>query len=219
MRSDFMIKAVLFDFDGTIGDTLPLVVKAIQQATEPFLRRTLSYDEIAETFGPSEEGSILKLVPKHYDEACKLFYQYYIAEHEMCATPYKGIIELIEMLKKYNVLVGLVTGKSRKTTDISLKKYNMTDIFDIVKTGSLQKSVKDECIKQILQKCSLQSQELIYIGDMPSDIDSARKIDVKIVSVLYATLQNEVDIKAKKPDKICYSVEELTDYLKIQIKK
>lgn len=31
-----MIKAVLFDFDGTIGDTLPLVVKAIQQATEPF---------------------------------------------------------------------------------------------------------------------------------------------------------------------------------------
>ena len=94
-----------------------------------------------------------------------------------------------------------------------------TDIFDIVKTGSLQKSVKDECIKQILQKCSLQSQELIYIGDMPSDIDSARKIDVKIVSVLYATLQNEVAIKAKKPDKICYSVEELTDYLKIQIKK
>lgn len=214
-----MIKAVLFDFDGTIADTLPLVVSSIQKSVEPFLRKKISYKDIAETFGPCEEGSILKLVPEHYIEARELFYKYYIADHLICPVPYNGIIDLVKMLKDRRVLVGLVTGKSKRTTEISLEKYHMLGIFDIVKTGSLRKSIKTDCIKEILREYSLNTNEVFYIGDMPSDIDSARSVGIKIISVVYSTLLNEAAIKLKSPDKICYTVNELINCLKIEIGK
>lgn len=214
-----MIKAVLFDFDGTIADTLPLVVSSIQKTVESFLQKKLSYEEVAEVFGPCEEGSILKLVPENYVKACELFYKYYVNDHDMCSTPYNSIVDLIKMLKKEGILVGLVTGKGRRTTKISLKKYHMMNIFDVIKTGSLQKSMKVECIKEVLDEYFLKPCEAFYIGDMPSDIDSARKAGIKIISVMYSTLLNEADIKIKSPDKICYIVNELVDYLKTEIGK
>ena len=52
-NSEFMLKAVIFDFDGTIGDTLKLVIESIREAVSPFMDRELSDDEIADTFGPT----------------------------------------------------------------------------------------------------------------------------------------------------------------------
>ena len=60
-NSEFMLKAVIFDFDGTIGDTLKLVIESIREAVSPFMDRELSDDEIADTFGPIEEY----LLPTH----------------------------------------------------------------------------------------------------------------------------------------------------------
>lgn len=208
---------ILFDFDGTIGDTLPLVVKTIAKAVKPFVHKDLTYDEIAKTFGPCEEGSILKLVPNNFDEACKLFHKYYKEEHYTCDKPFVGIKELIANLKAQGVLVGLVTGKSEFTTHYSLQQYQMDTIFDVIKTGSMKKSIKTECIQEILSQYKLKPQEVIYIGDMPSDIISARQAHTQIVSVLYATPQSEQAVKAKQPDKICYSIQELTNYLQGKI--
>lgn len=214
-----MIKMVLFDFDGTIGDTLPLVVNTIAKAVKPFVHKDLTYDEIAKTFGPCEEGSILKLVPNNFDEAATLFHKYYREEHHTCAKPFAGIKELIAKLKAQNILVGLVTGKSEFTTHCSLEQYQMDTSFDVIKTGSMQKSIKTQCIKEIIAKYKLNPQEVIYIGDMPSDIDSARAAQTKIVSVLYATPQSEQAVKAKQPDKICYSIQELAAYLLNEVKQ
>lgn len=214
-----MIKAILFDFDGTIADTLPLVVSSIQKAAFPFYQRVLSYDEIAQTFGPCEEGSLQILLPNHYKEATNLFYKYYEEDAKSlnCEQPFLGIIELLQNLKKHNIIIGLVTGKGTTTTNISLKKYNMLNTFDIIKTGSTEKSIKTECIIDIIKKYKLNAEDVVYIGDMPSDIDSAKQANCKIISVLYADKKNEQQILAKKPDKICYSLDELSSFLLQQL--
>lgn len=204
---------VLFDFDGTIGDTLPLVVKSIAKAVKPFVHKDLTYEEIAKTFGPCEEGSILQLVPNHFKEACDLFHKYYREEHHTCDKPFTGIKDLINKLKSKQILIGLVTGKSEFTTHYSLQKYEMDTVFDVIKTGSMYKSIKTKCIQDIISQYKLNPQEVIYIGDMPSDIISAREAHIKIISVLYATPQSEAGIKANHPDKICFSIQDLTDYL------
>ena len=59
-----MIRAVVFDFDGTIADTLPLCIAAFRQAVEPHAGRRVSDEEIIATFGPSEEGTIRALIPE-----------------------------------------------------------------------------------------------------------------------------------------------------------
>ena len=58
------IKAVIFDIDGTLANTIPLIIKAYRQAVEPLVHRSLTDDEIVATFGPSEEGSVRAMVPR-----------------------------------------------------------------------------------------------------------------------------------------------------------
>jgi beta-phosphoglucomutase-like phosphatase (HAD superfamily) len=57
------IEAVIFDLDGTIANTLPLCIAAFRKSIEPLLQASISDEEIIATFGPSEEGTIRKLIP------------------------------------------------------------------------------------------------------------------------------------------------------------
>lgn len=204
-NSEFMLKAVIFDFDGTIGDTLKLVIESIREAVSPFIDRELSDDEIADTFGPIEEGSILKFVDeKDYEEACKLLYDAYARLHkEIRPKPFAGVVDLIKYL----------TGKGAKTCEISLKQYQMENLFDKVKTGSIKGGIKPQMMQEVIDEYKLSADEVIYIGDAPTDIDAARQVGVKIVSVLYGTRIEEEAVKAKNPDAICYSIEDVKKYL------
>ncbi|MGQ1947507.1 HAD family hydrolase [Geofilum sp. OHC36d9] len=56
------IKAVIFDLDGTLGNTIPLCIEAFRKSIEPLIGKKLSDQEITSTFGPSEEGTIKVLV-------------------------------------------------------------------------------------------------------------------------------------------------------------
>lgn len=214
-NSEFMLKAVIFDFDGTIGDTLKLVIESIREAVGPFMDRELSDDEIADTFGPIEEGSILKFVDeKNYEEACKLLYDAYVRLHkEITPKPFVGVVDLIKYLKSKNLIVILATGKGAKTCEISLKQYQMENLFDKVKTGSIKGGIKPQMMQEVIDEYKLSADEVIYIGDAPTDIDAARQVGVKIASVLYGTRIEEDAVKAKNPDAICYSIEDVKKYL------
>ena len=61
------IKGLIFDLDGTIGNTLPLCIQAFRQSIEPLAMKKLSDQDIIATFGPSEEGTIQTLIPEHYE--------------------------------------------------------------------------------------------------------------------------------------------------------
>lgn len=50
-----MIKAMIFDLNGTIGNTLPLCIKAFRKSIEALMKRKITDAEIVATFGPSEE--------------------------------------------------------------------------------------------------------------------------------------------------------------------
>ncbi len=90
------IKAVIFDFDGTLANTIPLCIEAFRKAVEPYVQRPLSDEEIVSTFGPDEAGSIRKLAPQQYREATRDFMQHYEALHSMCTSPFDGITGLLE---------------------------------------------------------------------------------------------------------------------------
>lgn len=64
-----MIKVVIFDFDGTVADTLPLCIEAFRRSIEPLAGKALSDQDIVSTFGPTEDGTIRALVPEHYEQA------------------------------------------------------------------------------------------------------------------------------------------------------
>lgn len=56
-----MIKLIAFDLDGTIGDTVPMCIRAFEKAVSPYVGHTLSEREITQTFGLNEVGMIKKV--------------------------------------------------------------------------------------------------------------------------------------------------------------
>lgn len=212
------IKAVIFDLDGTVANTLPLCISAFRQSIEPLVNRQVSDEEIIETFGPSEEGTIRSLAPDHYDKGVADYLLHYESSHHMCPAPFSGIAELLDYLKEKGVHVSMVTGKGRKSAMISLKQFQFEDVFEFLEAGSPAGSRKAEGIQLILEKLDgISKDEVMYVGDVPSDIVVSRKAGVVSVAAAWAETAEPEKLLALKPDEIFYSIEDFFAWLKGKI--
>ncbi len=208
-----MIKSVIFDFDGTIANTLPLCITAFRKAIEPLAKRQLSDAEIIATFGPSEEGTINAFIPQYYDEGVASYLEYYRMLHGMCPKPFEGVVEVMRWLKSKNRIVTLVTGKGKKSCDLSLAYYGMGDCFDLIETGSPAGERKADGIHAVLSHFNLKPDEAVYIGDTVSDIVSCEKAGVPILSAAWASTADMKALEERNPENLFRTVDSLRRYL------
>lgn len=209
-----MIKAVIFDMDGTIGDTMPLILRSFREAIEPRAGRSVSDDELMATFGPSEEGTILAFIPEHFEEGVAAYIQNYRTYHTEYPAPFDGIKELLEYLKSKQIKIGLVTGKGAAGAAITMRQYGLENVFDAIDTGVPEGPRKPEGLKVVLSQFGLEPDEAVYVGDAPSDITACRKVGVPIISAAWASTAEVQKLKEMNPDFTFESVAALSDYLK-----
>ena len=208
------IKAVIFDLDGTLANTLPLCIKAFRQSVEPLVNRTVSNEEIIATFGSSEEGTIMALAPDHYDKGVSDYLHFYESLHEMCPVPFEGIKELLNTLKNKGVRIAMVTGKGKYSTDISLKYFDLTHFFEIIETGAPGGARKAEGIQIISDTLAdIKKEEMIYVGDATSDITASRKVGIAVVAAAWAETAEPEKLKELKPDELFYTINDFSNWL------
>ncbi|AIQ64517.1 hypothetical protein PSTEL_16840 [Paenibacillus stellifer] len=207
------MKAVIFDFDGTVADTLPLCIASFRKAIEPLAGRSLTDGEIIATFGPSEEGTINALIPYFYEEGLNSYLRHYEELHSMCAEPFDGMRELLDFLKEQGIIVALVTGKGEQSCRLSLAFYGMENLFDWIETGSPHGQRKTEGIREVLGRFGLKASETVYVGDAVSDIHSSRAAGVPILSAAWGSYTDIDELSQHEPDEILRTVEELRAYL------
>jgi len=208
------IKAVIFDLDGTLADTLPLCIKAFRQSVEPLLNRPVSDAEIIATFGPSEEGTIMALAPDHYDKGVADYLHFYENLQGMCPVPFEGMKELLQTLHEKGVRIAMVTGKGKHSTVISLKHFELTHFFEAIETGSPKGARKAEGIQIILDGLrGINNDEVIYVGDAPSDIIASRKAGIPVVAAAWAGTAEPEKLKALHPDELFYSIKGFAAWL------
>mgnify|MGYP000358374915 FL=1 len=212
------IKGVIFDLDGTIGDTVPLCIKAFRKAIEPLIERSVSDEEIIATFGPSEEGTIMALAPNFYKKGVEDYLRYYEEYHDMCPNPFEGIEDILKMLKEKRIQISMVTGKGKYSTDISLKKFSIDSYFEIIETGIVSGPSKPQGIQKVIDFYKhFDKDEFIYVGDAPSDISASRKIGIPVISVAWAKSAEPKKLKELSPNEIFYSITEFSEWLNARI--
>ncbi len=208
------IKAVIFDLDGTIANTLPLCIEAFRNSVEPLAQRTVSDEEIIATFGPSEEGTIMALIPEHYDKGVSDYLKFYESMHHLCYSPFEGIVELLSELRNKKVKIAMVTGKGKYSTDISLKQFDLAGFFELIETGSPSGPRKAEGIQLVLKNWKdIQTDEVIYVGDAPSDIIAGRKAGVSVIAAAWADTAEPQKLTLLNPDKIFYKIKDFSEWL------
>ena len=208
------IKAVIFDLDGTLADTLPLCIQAFRQSVEPLINRPISDAEIIATFGPSEEGTIMALAPNHYDKGVSDYLYYYENLHQMCPVPFDGMKDILETLKNKGIRIAMVTGKGKRSTDISLKHFELTHFFKIIETGSPKGARKAEGIQLILDGLTnIRKDEVIYVGDSPGDIIASRKVGIPVVAAAWADTVEPEKLQELTPDELFYTIKDFSHWL------
>lgn len=201
-----MLKAVIFDLDGTLGDTVNLCVEAYRQTTLEVSGRLPSADEVLGIFGISDRGVLARLLNMRYDDPVlpiEHFVQVYERLHDSLAPhPYDGAVQVLQMIRQCGLRLGLLTGKEHYTADPTLARYGMTDLFDLVLTGQPTHNCKDECLLQAMQHWQMAPDEMIYVGDAPTDIEHCHRVGVRIINAAWGShaADEEAACIARNPD-------------------
>ena len=205
-------KAIVFDFDGTLANSFPLVTKEITEAIALFRKEPLTDEEARTIYGPTEEGIILKLI-KDEGLAKESFLRYldlYNKNHdEMLPDFIPGIRELLEELNSKNIPIYLLTGRSKESTMITLTKFNAFKYFKAIYTGGLYGEVKEELLNELASIHHFNKEDLVYIGDSLHDVPQCRRANVDIISVSYANTDSYEKLEEINKGNVAKTVEEL----------
>lgn len=211
------MKAIIFDFDGTLANTLPICYFAFQRVFKEFDNKELSSEEIEAMFGPSETGIIrANLVNSNKEQAIELYYKNYLECHSNLVKHNVDIDEMIKLLKDNGIKLGIVTGKARRSLDISLKALQMDHLFDAIITGDdvIKPKPHPEGIIKALSLLGVQNHEAMFIGDSDADIQAGSAANVHTVGVRWLQDNQTVDFKIE-PNSFFNSVNQFVDFINI----
>ncbi len=205
-----IIKAVIFDFDGTLADTLPVCFYAFQAVFKEFDNLEKTSDEIKAMFGPSETGIIREnLSNENHDEAIELFYEKYREKHRDLVSENKEINDLLLLIKEAGYKLGIVTGKARRSLDISLESLKMNNLFDVIVTGDDVTMPKPhpEGIHKALVQLDIKNNEAIFLGDSDADIQAGKEAGVPTIGVQWLPNYQTLEFRVQ-PDQTFSSINE-----------
>ncbi|MBI5474078.1 MAG: HAD-IA family hydrolase [Ignavibacteriae bacterium] len=207
---------VIFDLDGTLTQTNPLIFASFNHITEKYLGKTFTPREIISWFGPPEEGAIEHLLgADRVDEVMDELCEFYQARHSELARLHAGIPEILRHLQEREIRLAVFTGKGSRTADITLKEFNIGSYFELVVSGNdvVHHKPHPEGIQKILGHFALDPSHVLMIGDSLADIKASRAAGVKVAAVLWDSYDKE-RMLAAGADFVFHNVGELQDWFR-----
>lgn len=196
-----MIKAILFDLDGTLIDSPKLIMKSFEES----LLEHNNYQP-TELEMTSILGSTLTLAFNKYandeDHLKRLINTFIKISNEnnlIMLNPYKNASNVIQYLRDQKYLVGIVTSNNKQNVLSILKNHDMDHLFDCIITNEDSKIHKPnaEPIRLALNKLGVLPNEAIYIGDHENDIIAGNNAKTKTGLMGYSHRLNQA--KEQKP--------------------
>jgi len=208
------LRGLIFDLDGTLGDTLPVCYAAFRVTFQHYLNRDYADQEIRAMFGPTEDGIFQDMFPSHWQESLDMYLSEYRRAHQVCRDPFPGIPEALDLLKQHGLLTAIVTGKGPGSAKISLEEMGLAGAFDIVEAGSPRGGIKPDCMRKVLQAWELSTDQVACVGDAPSDIRSAHEIGAIALGAAWATTANYDSLAALNPSHTFTSTQQFIEWIK-----
>jgi HAD superfamily hydrolase (TIGR01549 family) len=211
------LDGVIFDLDGTLGDTLPVCFVAFRRAMQGFSNRRYTDEEIRALFGPSEEGIIRRIVPNRWQACLQAYLTAYEEESARTARLFPGIETALRLLRGRGHRLAIVTGKGAASAAISLRDLRLAEYFDVVETGSPEGGVKPQAIKRILLRWGAPPHRVAYVGDAPADMQAAREAGVIPLGAAWAATACADELRAASPLETFRSVEHFIAWIEAHV--
>ena len=208
-----MVNTIIFDFDGTIADTLDCVVNIVNKNSDKFGHKKVTKEDIPYLQGkkPREILSYLEISIFKLPSWTKKIHSD-INKEIMNLKPKVDILPILSKLKKKNYKIGILTSNTQENVGIFLEKNNL-ELFDFIYTG---KSVfgKSHVINKILKQKGIEKIDVFYVCDEVRDIEAAKKSNVKTIAVSWGYNSKEA-LQKENPDFLIDAPNELESILEL----
>ncbi len=176
---------VLFDLDGTVVDSVELIVESFRHATRTVLGRVLPDEVITAGVGRPLMSQMEMLSVERARELYDVYQEYNHRRHDELIRGYAGIEEMLVALKAAGRRLGIVTSKGRDTTEMAFRAVGLADHFDAVVTASDTAEHKPSPVplRLCLERLGAASSSAIYVGDSPFDIQAGRAAGMTTAAV------------------------------------
>ena len=207
------LRGIIFDLDGTLGDTLPVCFTAFRETLRFYLGRDYNDREIRAMFGPTEEGILQNLLGERWEEGFRRYLDAYREAHAQCPEPFPGMREALDLLRASDVRLAVVTGKGPRSAELSLEALGLAEVFAMVEAGSAQGGVKPRCMSKVVAAWGLDPGDVACVGDAPSDIRSAREIGAIPLGAAWASTADYDLLRSLEPHDVFRKVDEFTRWV------
>lgn len=184
-------RAVLFDLDGTLADTAPDLVAAVNQLRTARGLAPAEYSMLRPYASAGARGLIgaaFGLQPGDQDyEALRIsFLENYVSAIAAKTRLFDGIPELLELLTVSNTPWGIVTNKAARLTDLLVAKIGLGHAACVV-SGDTTPHAKPHPapLQEAARRIGISPEECWYVGDDIRDIEAGRAAGMKTIAAAW----------------------------------
>ena len=197
-----MYKAIIFDLDGTLTDTLRDLYDSVNYALRKmgFPERTM--DEVRNFVGNGIHRLIERAVPKDTSEEVlemcfAHFREHYVVHCQDHTCLYPGIDTLLKELHERGIKLAIVSNKLQAGVDELYATYFQNTVnIAIGEQEGLRRKPSPDMIEFVLKKLGINKEEALYVGDSEVDIATANNAGLPCISVLWGFRHREELTKA-----------------------
>ena len=197
-----MIRAALFDLDGTLIDTVDLHAAAWQQAFERF-GKEVSYEEVRSQIGKGGDQLIPTfLSPEENERFGAELEEYrsalYSREYLPLATAFPGARELVEQVRRAGMVVAIASSCKKAELDHNLRLVGIEELVSAALTGDDIEESKPhpDVFEAALDRVGVAPYQSLAIGDSPYDAIAAARAGVRTIGVLCGGFPRETLLDA-----------------------
>ena len=206
-----MTKVIIFDFDGTLADTIDILLSVTNRLSAEFGFKSATKEELAQ-LSNLNSWQILQYSGISIFKFPLLIRRLKAELHSELPhiQLFPGIKEVLLELKKRGFQLGIITSNSRENVLGTLEKNGLQDTFTFIDSSST--FGKHKVINRWLKTEHINAEEVVYVGDEIRDIAAARKTGIKVIAVGWGFNSPEA-LAAQNPDFLIERPQELIEIM------
>lgn len=214
-----MIKAIIFDLDGTLVDSLNDLKDSINQALlKNNYQRQYNYQETKMLIGSGIRvlcSRALSYIDHQVEDEEKLyadFQKFYKINQLNHTAAYPNVEETLLALKKLGIKLAILSNKREENTKIIVKKIFQDGLFDIVIGQRENVPLKPDptSLNLLIKELDIDLEQILYVGDSDTDMKTALNAKVKKVAVTYGYRSKEI-LEIYQPEYMIDSFNQILD--------